>query len=605
MKDWHKNLQTTGSPADVEAPVPHTDSEAMFGSDVMADAIKALDLPYVALNPGASYRGLHDSLVNYLGNKGPQMLLCLHEEHAVAIAHGWAKVTGKAMAAIAHSNVGLMHATMAIFNAWCDRMPVVVIGATGPVDAAKRRPWIEWIHTSRDQGALVRDYTKWDDQPGSALASRESLLRADWIANTSPKGPVYVNLDAGLQEARLSAPVPPMDAARYRPAVSAGADQQDVERLATLLVAARHPVILAGRASRDTDAWLQRVALAERLGARVLTDLKIGASFPTDHPLHAGTPGIYAVPEALAAVRQADVILSLDWVDLGGVLDAAFQGEPPAAKIVQISQDHMLHRGWNMDYQALPLIDMMLSGDPDQVVPRLLAALGPASEKIASEHRTREPSYPALEQGPVLMGHVAHALARATAGHRVSFVHLPLGWDGALWHFRHPLDFLGSDGGGGIGGGPGIAVGAALALKGTGRLPVCVGGDGDFLMGATAIWTAVHYRIPLLYIVANNQSFFNDEVHQEKVARMRGRPVENKWIGMRMDDPEISIATIAVGQGAAGFGPVKSADELEDVLSQALAHVEAGGVAVVDVRVEPGYTPAMVASLNRHAGDKK
>ena len=154
------------------------------------------------------------------------MLLCLHEEAAVAIAHGYAKVTGKAMAAAVHSNVGLMHATMAIFNAWCDRMPMIVLGATGPVDAAKRRPWIDWIHTARDQGALVRGYTKWDDQPASPGAAREALLRANWIANTAPQGPVYINLDAELQEAKLAEPLPPIDGARYMPQIATGAARE-------------------------------------------------------------------------------------------------------------------------------------------------------------------------------------------------------------------------------------------------------------------------------------------------------------------------------------------------------------------------------------------
>jgi len=157
--------------ARLDRPVPAGVNAPAFGSDVVADALRATDIPYIALNPGASYRGLHDSLVNYLGNEQPQMLLCLHEESAVAIAHGYAKVTGKAMAAAVHSNVGLMHATMAFFNAWCDRMPMLVLGATGPVDAMKRRPWIDWIHTARDQGALVRGYTKWDDQPASPAAA--------------------------------------------------------------------------------------------------------------------------------------------------------------------------------------------------------------------------------------------------------------------------------------------------------------------------------------------------------------------------------------------------------------------------------------------------
>ena len=211
------NKQTTpqSMAAQVETPIPAGVNAPGFGSDVVAQTLRDLDIPYVALNPGASYRGLHDSLVNYLGNEKPQMLLCLHEESAVAIAQGFAKVTGRAMGAIVHSNVGLMHATMAIFNAWCDRMPIVILGATGPVDAAKRRPWIDWIHTARDQGALVRGYVKWDDQPASPEAAREALIRASVLANAAPQGPVYINLDAEMQEAKLPEPLPPIDIARY------------------------------------------------------------------------------------------------------------------------------------------------------------------------------------------------------------------------------------------------------------------------------------------------------------------------------------------------------------------------------------------------------
>ena len=190
--------------AAIDRPKPAGVNAPAFGSDVAADALRATGVPYIALNPGASYRGFHDSIVNYLGNERPQMLLCLHEESAIAIAHGYAKVTGQAMAAAVHSNVGLMHGTMAIFNAWCDRMPVILLGATGPVDTVKRRPWIDWIHTARDQGALVRGYTKWDDQPASPAAAREAILRAAWIANTAPCGPTYVNLDAGMQEEKLA-----------------------------------------------------------------------------------------------------------------------------------------------------------------------------------------------------------------------------------------------------------------------------------------------------------------------------------------------------------------------------------------------------------------
>src|ERR1700710_440654 len=229
--------------AAIERPNQAGSNAPGFGSDVVAETLRALDVPYIALNPGASYRGLHDSLVNYLGNSAPQMLLCLHEESAVAIAHGYAKVTGKAMAAAVHSNVGLMHATMAIFNAWCDRMPILILGATGPVDAMKRRPGIDWIHPSADQGALIRNYTKWDDQPASAGAARESVLRAYWTSNAHPQGPTYINLDAEVQEGKLSAPLPPIDNKRYMPPIVASPGAALVKKAADLLKAAKRPVI--------------------------------------------------------------------------------------------------------------------------------------------------------------------------------------------------------------------------------------------------------------------------------------------------------------------------------------------------------------------------
>src|SRR3989441_1326679 len=212
--------------------------------------LRALDIPYLALNPGASYRGLHDSIVNYLGNERPQMLLCLHEESAVAIAHGYAKASGRMMGAVLHSNVGLMHGSMAIFNAWCDRVPMLILGATGPWDAARRRPWIDWIHTASDQGALVRDYTKWDNQPGSVPAAYDALLRAAQMAMTAPCGPTYVNLDAALQESKLGALPPLPDVTRFQVPAPVQPEAAAIAKAAQRISAAEHPVILAGRVAR-------------------------------------------------------------------------------------------------------------------------------------------------------------------------------------------------------------------------------------------------------------------------------------------------------------------------------------------------------------------
>jgi thiamine pyrophosphate-dependent acetolactate synthase large subunit-like protein len=569
-----------------------------WGSDVVADTLRALQIPYIALNPGASYRGLHDSIVNYLGNETPQMLLCLHEEAAVAIAHGYAKVTGKAMAAAVHSNVGLFHATMAIFNAWCDRTPILVLGATGPVDAAKRRPWIDWIHTARDQGAIVRNYTKWDDQPASPAAARESLLRASWIANTAPMGPVYINLDAEMQEAKLTEPLAPIDVARYMPPATPAASAEQIKEAAAMLKAAKHPVMVVGRVSRSVEGWNDRIALAEAINAKVITDLKIGCGFPTDHPLHAGAPASSAlVPEAIEALKAADLILGLDCVDLNGVLRGSFGFDVPKTKIIHVTADFHIHNGWSMDYEALPPVDLLLPTTPDEAVPKILAELGGAKPHKPVAVKTAEKYQPS--NGPLRVDDLARALRSAVGEREVTLTHLPLSWNGATWPFRHPLDFLGSEGGGGVGGGPGNSVGAALALKGSGRLPIAVCGDGDFMMGATAIWTAVHYRIPLLFVVCNNRSFFNDELHQERVARIRNRPVENRWIGQRISEPDIDCAGVAKAQGAIGFDPVTKTSDLLPVFEKAIAAVEQGHVAVVDVRVEPGYSAVATAAMLR------
>ncbi|MCD6044305.1 MAG: acetolactate synthase [Burkholderiales bacterium] len=546
-----------------ESPVSVAPQHELWGSDAIAAMLRALEVPYLALNPGASYRGLHDSIVNYLGNERPQMLLCLHEEAAVAIAHGYAKASGRMMGVVLHSNVGLMHGSMAIFNAWCDRVPMLVLGATGPWDAARRRPWIDWIHTSSDQGALVRDYTKWDNQPASVPAAFEALLRAVQIADTAPCGPTYVNLDAALQEAKIGALPPIPDASRYRappPVVPSG---EAVQAAARLLSAAKAPVILAGRVSRSEAAWKARIALAEKLQARVFTDIKTPAAFPTDHPLHAAPPATFPGGESM---RDADVVLALDWVDTAGTLKATWGDAPVPAKVIRVS----------------------LMCEPDVAVPLLLDAVRARPSTVAPKR-----SFADAKDEAVSIRALARAFNELTEGRDVCLSKLPLGWNGAYRHFRHPLDYLGADGGGGVGAGPGLTVGAALALKGSGRMVVGIMGDGDYLMGVTALWTATHYKLPCLMLIANNRSFYNDEMHQERVARERGRPVENKWIGQRIDEPDIDLAAMARAQGAVGIGPVKDLSQLKSTLSEAIAHVRKGEVCVVDVRVVPGYDTPM------------
>jgi len=582
--------------------IPANSNQKIWGSDQIAAQLRALNFDYIALTPGASFRGLHDSLVNYLGNTRPELLLCVHEEHAVALAHGWTRVTGRPMAVALHSNVGLMHATMAIFNAWCDRVPIVILGAVGPMDAMQRRPWVDWIHTARDLGALVRGYTKWDDLPSSVPAALEALTRATTIAMTYPRGPVFVCLDAAMQE-KLSEPLEEAPLRRFQPPVAGDPPGEVVMSAAAALSKAKRPLIMVGRVTNDPGNWDKRVALAERLGARVLTDLKTGASFPTTHPLHTYPPGLFVTAEAGQSIAEADVILSLDWIDLGGSLRQACGGKWPSATVIQCSLDQYTHNGWSMDYQALPPADISVLAMPDRLVGLVLGELGAKPSAASSSAWPPRPAPANAKRAPAGDAISVEALSRITterlAPHNPSYIRLPLGWSGECCRFEHPLDYIGFDGGGGIGSGPGMAVGAAMALRGSGRLPVAVLGDGDYLMGLTALWTAANNKVPLLVIVANNQSFFNDELHQERVARERGRPVENRTIGLRMSDPPFNLALLAEGQGVKGLGPVASAAEFEDALAQATKDVLGGGTCVIDARVIPEYSRAMSSSLLR------
>ena len=274
----------------LDKPEGQPDEKVAWGSDVAAQMLRRFGIPYMSLTPGASYRGFHDSVVNHLGNKNPGMILCLHEDHAVSVAHGWTKVTGKPMACALHSNVGLIHGMMSIFNAWCDRAPMIIMGATGPLDNTQRRPWIDWIHTTRDQGAWVRSMTKWDDLPSSPQAIVEGMTRGYILTQTEPTGPVYICLDAGLQEAKLEKEPEWPDMARFAPPPPARPAKESVDKAIALLSKGQKIVMLMGRGGRDQEIWDARIKLAERLGAVVMSDLKAGSMFPTDHPAHPVDP---------------------------------------------------------------------------------------------------------------------------------------------------------------------------------------------------------------------------------------------------------------------------------------------------------------------------
>ena len=574
------------------------DAEMAWGSDVAAQMLRRFDIPFISLNPGASYRGFHDSIVNHLGNEKPGMILCLHEDHSVAIAHGYAKATGEPMACVLHSNVGLLHGAMSMYNAWLDRAPMIILGATGPLDAPKRRPWIDWIHTSRDQGGLVRSFIKWDDQPSSPQALVESLCRANIMTRSAPTAPVYVVLDAGLQEMKLDNQTTPEmpDLSRFTPPTSPAPGMQSVDDVIAILKKAKKPLVLIGRNGRKQAQWDARVKLVERLGAVVMTDLKTAACFPSDHPAQVVPPFNQLNKSARDVVNQADAILSLDWIDLGGAVRQGKASGAVDAKIIHCSLDSMLHSGAHMDYQELPGVVVRVNACPEEMVAALVRALGDGPKK-APWRKAFETSHKRREQ--LHLTHVAVALREALGkdADKASFTGLARGWPIELFPFKDPLAYMGKDGGGGIGSGPGISVGAALGLSRMGRLPIGILGDGDFAMGTNALWSAVHHKIPLLVILNNNRSYFNDELHQETVAVRRGREPANRWVGQRMSDPDVDFTTLVKGYGCLGIGPVKTVAALQGAIDEGVAALRAGKVCVIDCWVDPTEERSAQSSL--------
>ncbi|KAF2095869.1 acetolactate synthase II [Rhizodiscina lignyota] len=586
--------------SDVPAPgINGTPKSIGWGSDAIVQQLSRLNIPYMTIVPGSSFRGAHDSLVNFNENRNPQMLISLHEEHAIAIAHGYAKVTGKPLAVGIHANVGLMHASMAIYNAFCDRVPMLILGATGPLDAMKRRPWIDWIHTAIDQAAIIRPFIKFDDQPYGVNSAVRSLVKATASTTLKPSAPVYVCLDVSLQEGEVdpnSVSFP--DTERYFNTQSPNGSIHDVSSVAKLLTTSKKPLFLLGRLNRSQQNWNERVQLAERFHAFVMTDIKQASPFPTKHKLHACPPSLFNSPQGSEVIRQAELVIGFEWVDLAGTLHAACGLDAePSSKVVNISLDSALHNGWSKDHFDTPPADISITADADKFLTALLEEtkdLTP-SENEWNDAKAPEPAPQNPQNDDIYMSSLAEALNATISPDEACLIRVPLGWRGADLNTTHPLGFLGADGAYGIGSGPGQTVGAALALKDTTYLPYAVLGDGDYLMSSSALWTAARYRIPLLVVVANNGSYYNDEVHQERVAKVRSRPVENKWIGMKLDDPAPDLSLNARSLGLTVLGEqVTRRGELKNVLMKAIQEVKSGKPVLVDVRVLPdGYSSAI------------
>ena len=578
-----------------------------YGSDLVVDLLRAVGVEHVALNPGATFRGLHDSLVNH-GRGHPEMILTLHEEIAVAFAHGYAKAKGAPMAAVVHDIVGLQHASMAIFNAFCDKAPVVVLGATGPMDATRRRPWIDWIHTALVQGTQVRDYVKLDDQPASIAAIPESFLRAWRIARSEPQGPVYLCLDAELQEAQLERPVPLPDVARFQPAAPPHPDPRAIEEAARRLVEARFPLIVVESLGRRSEATPLLCRLAELLAAP-LVDLAAEsqgrASVPSGHPLDMSGVRHEIVPDA-------DVVLALDVTSFLGALGQTDRSTREvrllneAARVISISLDDYAVRSWATTYQSLVPIDLPIAADAASALPALVEAVADrlkhdrsATERQARATRLalRHALFAEESQLTAALARASQPLAPAALAAEIWTVikgedwilanGTGKGWARRLWDWQPERTFGGS-GGAGLGYGLPAALGVTLAHRGSGKVCVNLQADGDLLYVVSGLYTAAHHRLPLLTVMFNNRTYGNDEEHQETVAKTRGRPVENKVVGIRIDDPAPDFARIAQGFGVHAEGPFDSADAVGPALRRALRVVkEEGRPALVDVLTRP------------------
>jgi thiamine pyrophosphate-dependent acetolactate synthase large subunit-like protein len=578
-----------------------------YGSDVVVDLMKAFDIEYAAFNPGATFRGIHDSIVNYGGNYKPEVIFCCHEEISVAIAHGYAKAKNKPMVAIVHDMVGLQHASMAIFNAWIDRVPIIVLGGTGPMNTKRRRPRIDWIHTALVQGNQIRDYVKWDDQPYTLADVPDSFIRGYRIATTEPMAPVYINYDADIQEESITSSVELPDVTRYAAPGPMQANPEALRRAAQLLVDAKCPLIIADTLGRNPKGVPALVELAELLAIPVI-DKGARMNFPTTHPLDV-TNG------AREILQKADVILALDVADLYGSLTTVSKQTraceyitSPAVKIITISMNDMLVRSWAGDYQALQSVDVPMSADTSVAVPELTRlcrellgndgkkkpAIDARQKELAEKHKSRRAKWVADAQATASSPNISTAFLAYDLGEVIKKEDWVLvngnsnGWARRLWDFTKPNQYLGASGGAGVGYGASAAIGAALALKGTGKLAVDIQSDGDLLMTSSSLWTAAKHRIPLLIVLHNNQSFYNSEEHGIEVAKFRKRPVENAGIGTHVDDPEVDYAKMAQSFGVHGEGPIRRTADLRPAIERALKYVKEKQLpAFVDVVSEP------------------
>ena len=573
----------------------------------MTDVLKSLNFEYVAANPGSSFRALHESLINYGGNKAPELLTCCHEESAIAMAHGYAKIEGKPMLVMAHGTVGLQHAAMAIYNAYADRVPVFII-LGNILDVAFRRSDVEWTHAVQDATAMVRDYIKWDDTPVSLGHFGESAVRAYKTAMTPPYGPVVLVADAALQEEPMS----DLDRRRLRvpklsPSYPPAADPGAVSELARMLVAANDPVIIAGRATRTPEGMKRLVELAELLQVPVRNgQFMMRMNFPTRHPLFSG-----------GAVAQADLVLGLESPDLYLQLNTitpvnrmgmqSTRATKADARIATLSSFELLTKSNYQDAGRYNEVDLSIAGDCEATLPTLIdacrrlltpdrrRAIEQRGQRHAEESRqrsdqAREAAAWGWDAQPISTARLSAEIWNQIKNEDWSLVSdtsFISNWPIRLWDFTKHHQYIGWSGAYGIGYGAPAAVGAALANRKQGRLSINIQCDGDLNYAPGVLWTAAHHRIPLLTIMHNNRAYHQERMYVTDMAARANRDVSRADIGNALDSPFIDYVALAKAYGVHGEGPIDNPEELGPAIKRAIEIVKRGEPALIDVLTQP------------------
>ena len=578
-------------------------TQSSSGGDYMIDVMRGLGIEHVAAFVGSSFRGLHESIINYGMVTEPNIdfLSCMHEEVSVAMCHGYAKIEGKPMAAMMHETVGLQHASMAIYNAYCDRVPIFLITPGSP-DTRTRKSTIPFVHSVQDGAAIVRDFTKWDDQPASLQHWGESATRAYKYAMTPPCGPVLMVTSTDLQEDPIEDRPKPSIPKLPRLAPPQ-AQENAVRELAKMLVAAEAPVLACDRVARTPAGLQSMIELAELLQAPVV-DGGMRMNFPWRHPLNQSSRG-------RAVIAGADLILGMEMTDFWTTTNSFVPhteyssrsfAKAGVKKVSLTGVDLNFHANYQ-DFQRFPDVDLALEGDAEATLPALIEAvkylidsdkksafeargkkLGDAHKKTMME--MRDAAAEGWDSQPITTARLCAELYEQirdldwTLANGTGFQQ---NWPQKLWTADKHHRYIGDAGAYGIGYTAPAALGAALANKKHGRFTVAIQADGDLMCCPSSLWTAAHEKIPILYLMHNNRAWHQEIMLLQQVANRMQRGADRTHIGTSIRDPFIDYSKLATSMGVYGQGPITDPKDLGAAIKKAVEVVKNGEPALVDV----------------------